>query len=103
METDHFKQLLEEELQTLNQELAELGHEDIDASATEADEVADRFEEQEEHEGESSALSKRRAEVKAALERITAGTYGICEECGEKIGDDRLEANPAAAVCSKHL
>jgi DnaK suppressor protein len=34
------------------------------------------------------------AEVDAALERIDAGTYGICTVCGEQIAEGRLEARP---------
>ncbi|HNJ78050.1 MAG TPA: TraR/DksA C4-type zinc finger protein [Marmoricola sp.] len=34
-----------------------------------------------------------------ALERIGAGTYGICEECGNPIGKARLMAFPRATLC----
>ncbi|MGO1318230.1 MAG: TraR/DksA family transcriptional regulator [Cellulomonadaceae bacterium] len=40
-----------------------------------------------------------RAEAEAALERLEAGTYGVCEVCGEPIGAARLEARPAARRC----
>ena len=36
------------------------------------------------------------AEVDAAINRIHAGTYGICEKTGDKIPIDRLLANPTA-------
>ena len=39
------------------------------------------------------------AAIDAALERLDAGTYGICTTCGKPIGDDRLEAIPYAAQC----
>ncbi len=39
------------------------------------------------------------AEVDAALVRVDAGTYGVCEACGSPIGDARLEALPAARLC----
>jgi RNA polymerase-binding transcription factor len=38
-------------------------------------------------------------EVDAALARLAAGTYGICEVCGKPIGLTRLEAMPAARLC----
>ena len=41
------------------------------------------------------------ADVENALQRLDAGTYGVCEACGEPIGDDRLEAMPAARFCLK--
>ncbi|MBN2061195.1 MAG: RNA polymerase-binding protein DksA [Deltaproteobacteria bacterium] len=34
-----------------------------------------------------------------ALERIKMGTYGYCEESGEEIGLNRLEARPIARLC----
>ena len=36
------------------------------------------------------------AELDAALERVAAGTHGICEVCGLPIPPERLEARPAA-------
>jgi DnaK suppressor protein len=38
-------------------------------------------------------------EIKAALQRIEDGTYGICTVCDEPIAEARLNAYPAAAVC----
>lgn len=39
------------------------------------------------------------AELDAADLRMAAGTYGLCEGCGSPIGDERLEALPAARTC----
>ena len=39
------------------------------------------------------------AAIEAALQRLEAGTYGICERCGQPIGDERLAARPAAVTC----
>jgi DnaK suppressor protein len=39
------------------------------------------------------------AGVDAALERLAAGRYGVCDRCGQPIGDDRLAARPAAVTC----
>lgn len=38
-------------------------------------------------------------EVQAALHRIDEGTFGKCEECGESIARERLDALPYAARC----
>jgi RNA polymerase-binding transcription factor DksA len=40
------------------------------------------------------------AKIDAALERLRAGTYGICEVCGEQIAEKRLALTPEAAYCT---
>ena len=37
--------------------------------------------------------------IQAALAHIDAGTYGICETCGETISAARLTARPTARRC----
>ena len=39
------------------------------------------------------------AAVDAALARLDAGTYGLCESCAKPIAPERLEALPSAALC----
>lgn len=34
-----------------------------------------------------------------ALERLDAGTYGLCESCGNPIGKARMQAFPRATLC----
>ena len=41
----------------------------------------------------------RLAEIDAALERLEAGTYGVCETCGRPIVPGRLEVRPTARTC----
>lgn len=44
-------------------------------------------------------------EIDDALARVKAGTFGVCERCGGKIGRPRLEAIPYARhclACQKH-
>ena len=41
-------------------------------------------------------------EVERALEKIDAGTYGVCEVCGQPIAEARLEAMPATRFCIEH-
>jgi DnaK suppressor protein len=38
-------------------------------------------------------------EIDAALGRVDAGTYGVCEACGKPIPEVRLEAVPEATLC----
>jgi len=37
--------------------------------------------------------------VQEALQRIEDGTYGVCSECGEDIGANRLKARPVTTQC----
>ena len=39
------------------------------------------------------------AEVDAAVVRLDAGTYGVCERCGRRIAAGPLEARPTARLC----
>ncbi|MFT5439038.1 MAG: DnaK suppressor protein [Alphaproteobacteria bacterium] len=47
---------------------------------------------------EDSAIKEIR-DIRAALQRIEAGTYDICGGCGGKIDPKRLAALPYAAEC----
>jgi phosphoserine phosphatase RsbU/P len=42
-------------------------------------------------------------EVDAALGRLAAGTYGLCEECHETVEQERLIADPLVRFCLDHL
>jgi DnaK suppressor protein len=37
--------------------------------------------------------------IREALARIDDGSFGICEECGEPIGMQRLRARPVTTLC----
>ena len=41
-------------------------------------------------------------EVEHALDKLETGGYGTCEQCGEPIGEARLEAMPATRWCVNH-
>jgi DnaK suppressor protein len=38
-------------------------------------------------------------DVEHALGRMDAGTYGTCDNCGQPIAEERLDALPAARLC----
>lgn len=118
MDIQHFKNKLEKELKlvegelkdiaTLNAETGEWearGGQDMETMSPTQDEneFADKLEEYDEHKEELPALTTRWSEIKHALEKIETGTYGVCEVSGESIEEDRLEANPAARTCKKHM
>jgi DnaK suppressor protein len=37
--------------------------------------------------------------IQEALQRLDDGAYGICEQCGEEIGIERLKARPVTTLC----
>jgi DnaK suppressor protein len=41
----------------------------------------------------------RLGEINDALDRINNGSFGCCEECGQEISHERLEAVPFARQC----
>jgi len=44
-------------------------------------------------------LDENREQVERALERLRDGSYGICEGCGRRIPEARLQYQPAATRC----
>lgn len=38
-------------------------------------------------------------QIEKAMERLEAGTYGVCDTCGHRIGKDRLRIVPYAVHC----
>jgi DnaK suppressor protein len=39
------------------------------------------------------------SKIDEAIQRIDDGEYGVCEECGEAIGVERLKARPVTTLC----
>jgi len=115
LDIQKYKSLLTEERDRLLSELQDIGKVDnqneddwhatageLQTGTADAQVLADRFEEKLTNEGIVANLEKRLQEVRDALERIDAGTYGTCTECGERIPAERLDANPAASTCITH-
>lgn len=72
---------------------------------TEADEnsEADGIEEWNERRATVAEIEMIYHNTKRALEKIEAGTYGVCEICDQPIEDDRLSFLPTARTCKAHL
>ncbi len=60
------------------------------ATENENDEVLETLDE---------AIRAEVAQVRAAIRRLDAGTYGRCATCGEPIGAARLAAMPSTTTC----
>ncbi len=52
---------------------------------------------------EAAGLRQLMEDVDAALQRMDAGTYGLCESCHDTIEKDRLLADPLVRYCLDHL
>jgi RNA polymerase-binding protein DksA len=82
----------EEELAGLMRDAGDgAGHDQADMGATSF-----------ERDQELTVLNNEReklAQIDRALARIAAGTYGICESCGNPIGKGRAMAFPRATLC----
>ena len=91
------------EQSSLQSQLKELGYENQgDAGLNYDSNFADSSQvtaERGEAERLATELQESLDEVKAALARLDAGHYGICEVCGKPIGEARLEAMPATRFC----
>jgi sigma-B regulation protein RsbU (phosphoserine phosphatase) len=53
--------------------------------------------------GAGSEVKRLLQEVDAALGRIAAGTFGLCETCADPIEPDRLLVDPLTRFCLDHL
>jgi DnaK suppressor protein len=45
-------------------------------------------------------LETQKLGLKAALNRIAAGSYGLCCQCDVEMGTERLRGDPAAVFCA---
>ncbi len=110
-----YKTALEHEQKELEEELSKLGiqnpqdpsgwslkNPDLDILNADENEAADKNEELHINSIILDELAVRYSNVKLALEKIAANTFGTCEECEEPIETERLTANPAARTCKKH-
>jgi RNA polymerase-binding transcription factor DksA len=116
MDTQKFKDRLQAELAVVEAELKTVGEQnpatgdwegkeqamETMSPLADSNEAADKLEELATNRAINDNLEIRYNEVKDALARIEAGTYGTCEVCGMEIEEERLEANPAAKTCIAH-
>jgi DnaK suppressor protein len=100
------RQTLEEEASGLRADIAEaesavadrLNNGLREAGDDEADAGVKTYER--EHEFVKTSNARQLLEqTEKALARIDAGSYGVCESCGEPIGKARLMAFPRAVLC----
>lgn len=106
--TNALRTALQAELERLEDEIREMeesGRDSLSEASGEnayrdhmADQGSATFEREMDLTFEESAR-RRLQDVRAALARIEAGTYGTCERCGADVPFERLEAVPTAKLC----
>jgi RNA polymerase-binding transcription factor DksA len=97
---DALRAQLEDERASLQRQLADLGAgEDalsFDENFADSGQVAA---EQGETRLIAASLQEQLRDVNHALAKVSDGTYGQCEVCGQEIAEARLEAMPATRYC----
>lgn len=101
IDTAKYKKLLEDRLAALVSKLSEID-EDLKEHGTEADfeERATEIAGDEVLEGLGVQGLKEAQQIKAALQRIEDGSYGICVQCEEEIPEKRLDLLPHTPLCT---
>ncbi len=110
-----FKKVLEEEKKRLESDLERVGKRnpelkgdwlvdipDLNAGVSDENDLSDIYEELENRNAVEDNLEESLMLVNRALDRVKTKNYGVCEVCGESIGEKRLEAFPSATTCVKH-
>lgn len=97
--TRELRDALDAERTSLRAQLSELGYGsklDYDSNFADSSQVTA---ERGENEMLVNSLIFSLRDVEHALEKMDAGTYGTCENCGQPISEARLEAMPEARLC----
>lgn len=112
--TSVYKERLEAELTRLTSELESIAVFDeatgdwvakpdaVELNEADGNSEADGIEEWQERRATVSQIETMYQNTKRALEKIEAGTFGICEICQNQIEEDRLEILPTARTCKEH-
>lgn len=106
---ERFKRRLEEEKERLEEQIEDYERDLEEARLTESS--SDRSPDPGNAEASSMKLEYAKelsieqntldllSKVSRALERVDAGTYGICESCGKPIPVERLDVLPYSTLC----
>ncbi|MFZ1019836.1 MAG: TraR/DksA C4-type zinc finger protein [Minisyncoccia bacterium] len=77
--------------------------EELEFPESDENDKADRFEDFEARTSVMRTLEPRLNNILKALKNLHKESFGKCEVCQKDIEPARLEANPAATTCKKHL
>ncbi|MBI3290477.1 TraR/DksA C4-type zinc finger protein [Candidatus Microgenomates bacterium] len=74
-------------------------HDESPESTTELGTFSWHLQTQETQRAMHEHLIEFRETLRRSLEKLKKGAYGICEDCGNQIEDERLKVMPTAAIC----
>jgi DnaK suppressor protein len=77
--------------------------EELNSRESDQNDMADRFEDFEARSIMIKALESRLNNILSALKGLNKESFGQCEVCKKDIEMARMEVNPAARTCKKHL
>jgi RNA polymerase-binding transcription factor DksA len=109
------KEKLEKERNVLVEEMKDMGKlnpetneweatpEETGYIETDQNDMADRFEDFESKSSMMEVLESKLKKVLHALKGIGRESFGKCEVCKKDIELARMEANPTARTCKKHI
>ena len=109
------KEKLEKERDDLFEQMKDMGKlnmetgeweatpEELEFPESDQNDMADRFEDFEARSSMIKTLELRLNNILKALNGLNRESFGKCEVCKKDIENARLEANPAARTCKKHL
>ena len=77
--------------------------EERDYRESDQNDMADRFEDYEAKSSMIKVLGPKLKSILTALKNLNKVSFGKCKVCKKDIEKSRLEANPSAQTCKKHL
>ncbi len=109
------KEKLENERDVLLEQIRDIGKlnpetneweatpEELNSRESDQNDMADRFEDFEARSIMIKVLESRLNNILSSLKGLNRESFGRCEVCKKNIEMDRMEVNPAAKTCKKHL
>jgi RNA polymerase-binding transcription factor DksA len=115
MDKKKIKEKLEKERDVLLEQMKDMGKlndetgewetipEELEFPQSDENDKADRFEDFEARSSMMKPLETRLTNILKALKGLNRDSFGKCDVCKKDIEMTRLEVNPAARTCKKHI
>lgn len=105
IDASEFRLIIERRLDEVKSLIARLRSEDAAIAALDQTSVGrlsrmDALQQVAMSNGYQSKLEREIRRLDAALDRLDAGSFGLCCKCGEAIANIRMEADPGAPFCA---